>query len=62
MQVQLKVAYTLQIVGFILLVISAVFELPILWPTFGFFMLAKGTWDVVKHLISKRPQVDNSNR
>ena len=62
MQVQLKVAYTLQIVGFILLVISAVFEWPILRPTFGFFMLAKGTWDVVKHLIFKRPQVDNYNR
>ena len=62
MQVQLKVAYTLQIVGFILLVISAGFEWPILWPTFGFFMLAKGTWGVVNHLISKRPRVNNYNR
>lgn len=61
MQVQMKVAYTLQTAGFILLVISAAFEWPIFWPTLGFFMLAKGTWDVVKHLISNKLWVNKSN-
>lgn len=54
MHVDKKVGITLDVIGLLILVLSAAFQLPIFWPVFGMACVISGTYKLVARLFIER--------
>lgn len=61
MHVDKKVGWALELIGFVLLLATAIFNLKIFWAVFGFSCAIAGAYKVIKRLLVERNSNANKN-
>ncbi len=61
MHVDKKVGWSLELIGFVLLLATAIFNLKIFWAVFGISCVITGAYKVIKRLLVERNSNANKN-